>query len=312
VAVKLGRKEIPAGHTIQEFTYNGRLASAQADFGVEVGRADLDAVDQEGVRVGKYYHGGVVQSGDGKWWVYLEWGKDKAVAAWVGGEHNQDFQFVSCDSEKDARAFFAKQMASKNNKRLVEKTVSGQQLWVSKGKSNGYTALTAPSPLYGLPAGSSAAPAPAPAAAPAPPEPEPEPEPEILPFAPALASLVERHTSGRAAETNTIYKLTYKTYASAVHVTLPPIPKTTDPVQQNPVLIRWCDLILPDRQIAFEDIASFKTTPTLSVQTADGSFSVASKIAKRDGSWLRQTLMLHMARRRAAQKLLRQMKGDAA
>ena len=103
-----------------------------------------------------------------------------------------------------------------------------------------------------------------------------------------------------------------QTYASAIHVTLPPVPKTTDPVQQNPILIRWCDLILPDRQIALEDIESFKVTPTLSVQTADGTFSVASKIAKRDGTWLRQTLKLHMARRRAAQKILRQLKGDAA
>lgn len=308
MAVKLGRKEIPDGYTIHEFTYKGRLAATQADFGAEVGRADMDAVDQQGVRVGKYYHGGVVQSGDGKWWVYLEWGKDKSVAAWTGDTHNQDFQFVTCDSEKDARAFFAKQMASKNSKRLVEKTINGQLLWVSKGKSDGYATLSAPSPMYGLPSGSSTATAPAPA--PAPP-PAPEPEPEILPFAPALTDLVEQHTSGRPSETNTVYKLTYKTYAGAIHVTLPPIPKSADPVQQNPILIRWCDLILPDRQIALEDIESFKVTPTLSIQTADGAFSVDAKIAKRDGTWLRQTLKLHMARRRAAQKMLRQLKGGA-
>lgn len=139
MATKLGRKQLPGGYSPEDFTYQGRPAKDQGDFGDDVGIADCACVNQFGeANNSKYYHGGVVKSGDGKWWVYLEWGRIKSNGkSWNGGFHGADYQFVQCSSESDARAFFAKQLKSKNTSRLEQKDVGGVTLWAAKVGSNG-------------------------------------------------------------------------------------------------------------------------------------------------------------------------------
>jgi hypothetical protein len=149
---KLGRKQFPGGYSPTDFTYKGRPAKDQGDFGSDVGVADCVCVNQFGeANNSKMYHGGVVQSGDGKWWVYLEWGRVKPGKSWNGAFAGQDFQFVECSSEGEARAFFAKQLASKNVKRLEEKVIGGVTVWAGKKNKDGYLVQSLATREKGLP-----------------------------------------------------------------------------------------------------------------------------------------------------------------
>jgi len=135
---KLKRKQMPAGYSASDFVYKGRPAKEQGDFGDDVGIADCVCVNQFGEHNNsKHYHGGVVQASDGSWWVYLEWGRVKAGKSWSGHFQGGDFQFVQCGSEAEARAFFKKQLLSKNTKRLEQRTVGGATVWAAKVKKNG-------------------------------------------------------------------------------------------------------------------------------------------------------------------------------
>jgi len=149
---KLGRKTLPAGYSAGDFVYKGRPAKDQGDFGSDVGIADLVCVNQFGERNNsKHYHGGVVQASDGSWWVYLEWGRVKPGRSWNGAFQGGDFQFVQCDSEADARAFFAKQLTSKNTKRLAQTTVGGVTVWAGKKGKDGYLVQSLATREKGLP-----------------------------------------------------------------------------------------------------------------------------------------------------------------
>jgi hypothetical protein len=139
MADKLGRKEMPAGYTAASFAYKGRPAKDQGDFGTDVGIADCGCVNQLGeANNSKYYHGGVVQSTDGVWWVYLEWGRIFAGKSWNGHFAGQDFQFVKCSGETDARSFFKKQLDSKNVKRMERKSIGGKEIWCAKAGDDAY------------------------------------------------------------------------------------------------------------------------------------------------------------------------------
>lgn len=141
MATKLGRKELPAGHSAADFKYMGRPAKDQGDFGPDVGIADMACVNQFGQSTNnaKLYSGGVVQSTKtGCWFVYLEWGRIFVGKSWNGHFAGQDFQFVECSGESDARDFFAKQMASKNTKRGQWIDVAGVRVWAAKAGEDGY------------------------------------------------------------------------------------------------------------------------------------------------------------------------------
>ena len=115
MATKGSRKEIVSGHSQHDFEIMGRAAKTQGDFGSDVGVADMACVDQFGGNKSKYYPASVVKSSQtGAWFVYLEWGRIFAGKSWDGRFNGQDFQFVHCDGESDARTFFAKQANSKN------------------------------------------------------------------------------------------------------------------------------------------------------------------------------------------------------
>ena len=43
--IKLGRKRLPSGYSANDFSYMGRPASDQGDFGKDVGIADMACVN---------------------------------------------------------------------------------------------------------------------------------------------------------------------------------------------------------------------------------------------------------------------------
>ncbi|MFT4978606.1 MAG: hypothetical protein ACI8S6_004516, partial [Myxococcota bacterium] len=202
-----------------------------------------------------------------------------------------------------ARDFFAKQMASKNNKRLTEKSINGQLTWVSKGKSSGYKVI-APAKTRGLPAassGGSAAPTPAPTPAPAPVSAS---APVLEPFVPALAALLVKATSGPIVRTHTSGALVAETYAQGLLITLP----ASGGSPQARLLLSRQHLTLPDQQIPLEDIDGVVTAGGLTLTLAGGSVAVRARLGKQQASWVAGTLKLHVARRRAALTTLRQLR----
>ena len=151
MATKLNKKTLPSGTDAASFTYMGRPAKDQDDFGPDVGIADLSCVDQFGENnKSKYYHAGVVQV-NGGWYVYLEWGRTRGGKSWDPAFRGQDFQFVQCSDERDAREFFQKQCRSKNIKRLESKNLNGRTIWVGKNGKDGYVAQRLATRERGLP-----------------------------------------------------------------------------------------------------------------------------------------------------------------
>lgn len=151
MATKLGRKETPAGVDPTTLKYQGRPAKDQDDFGPDVGIADMVCVNQFGdANNNKYYHAGVVKSAS-RWYVYLEWGRVTGGKSWDPSFRGQDFQFVECTSEDDARDFFAKQCKDKNIKRLEQKKVGSNTIWVGKAGKDGYVVQRLATRERGLP-----------------------------------------------------------------------------------------------------------------------------------------------------------------
>lgn len=152
--IKLDRKVLPAGLGPADFTYSGRPARDQGDFGPEVGVADMACVNQFGAADNsKHYHAGVVRAADGQWFVYLEWGRIRPGKSWQSGAFGgQDYQFVKCPlGESEARDFFKRQCESKNLKRLEEKTIGGKKLWAALDSEDGYIVQRLATRERGLP-----------------------------------------------------------------------------------------------------------------------------------------------------------------
>lgn len=160
MSIKHARRQLPSGYSPSDFEYKGRPAKTQGDFGSDVGIADGACVNQFGEsNNSKHYHGGVVQSSDGKWWAYFEWGRIKPGPSWSGNSftgNSQDFQFIECSGEDEARKEFASKLKSKNLARLEEKTIAGAKIWVAKvdkkGKAkDGYIVMSLATREKGLP-----------------------------------------------------------------------------------------------------------------------------------------------------------------
>lgn len=87
----------------------------------------MGSFSQDGKDSNKYYHGALVQDPQNNWYAYFEWGRTGASAP--------SFQFTQCDSEASARAVFAKQLHSKNDRRGEWVTIAGiRTLRAKKGK----------------------------------------------------------------------------------------------------------------------------------------------------------------------------------
>lgn len=152
MAKKLGRKSFPSGYSPSDFVYQGRPAKTQDDFGDDVGLSDMACVDQFGdSNKAKYYHTGVVKA-KGTWFVYLEWGRVFSGKSWLSGAfQGQDYQFIQCNSEDEARTQFQKKCREKNIKRLEEKKIGGKNIWVGRNGKDGYVVQSLATRERGLP-----------------------------------------------------------------------------------------------------------------------------------------------------------------
>lgn len=151
----LARKALPAGLNPSDFTYKGRPAKEDGDFGPDVGIADMGCVNQFGeANNSKAYHCGVVQSTDGRWWMYAEWGRIQPGPSWNGTSWTrnfQDFQFTPCSSEAEARAAFKKKAESKNTKRGRWDSIAGVRMLVAKPGKDCYVVQDLATREKGLP-----------------------------------------------------------------------------------------------------------------------------------------------------------------
>lgn len=152
---KLGRKHFPSGYTPDDFKYQGRPAKDQDDFSDEVGIADMACVDQFGefgeANKAKYYHMGVMKAKN-VWFTYFEWGRIKSGKSWVGGSFcSQDFQFIECSSEAEARKEFQKKCREKNTKKLEQKLIEGKTVWAGRSGKDGYIVQKLATRERGLP-----------------------------------------------------------------------------------------------------------------------------------------------------------------
>ena len=133
---KLGRNELPAGHTRDDFECFGPVATRDTDF---IGKrlADLGCFKQDegGSDSNKYYFACVAKSKkDGKWYLYVEYGRTRD-----GEPSSPAYQLTECDNEVAAMDAFAKQCAEKNTKRGVWEKVGSKERYVPKPKKSGGT-----------------------------------------------------------------------------------------------------------------------------------------------------------------------------
>jgi hypothetical protein len=132
---KLGRNEMPSGHTREDFDCFGPVATKDTAFdGSKL--ADMGCFKQdEGTDSNKYYHAAVVKSKKtGKFYLYVEYGRTKN-----GAPSSPSFQLTECDSESEACAAFAKQCAEKNTKRGQWEKVGSKERYVPRTKKDGTT-----------------------------------------------------------------------------------------------------------------------------------------------------------------------------
>jgi hypothetical protein len=133
MATKLGRNEVPSGHSREDFECFGPVATKDTDFaGCKL--ADLGCFKQdEGTDSNKYYHAAVVKSKkNGKFYLYVEYGRTKD-----GLPSSPQFQFTDCGSESEAMDEFVDQCNSKNTKRGIWEKVGSKERFVPKPKKGG-------------------------------------------------------------------------------------------------------------------------------------------------------------------------------
>lgn len=132
---KLGRNELPAGHTRDDFECFGPVAKRDTEFsGTKL--ADLGCFKQDGDKdSNKYYHTCVARSKKtGVYYLYSEYGRTVD-----GAPDKPQFQFTECGSEAAAIAEYEKQAAAKNTKRGQWEKVGSKERYVPRVKSNGET-----------------------------------------------------------------------------------------------------------------------------------------------------------------------------
>ncbi len=143
------KKQLPPKCKAEDFKYMGRPAKDQGDFGTDVGIVDMACVDQFGKNSSKYYHTGVLQA-HGRWFAYYEWGRISGGKSWEG-RRPDNYWFVECGDEAEARGCFQKKSLDKNTKRLVEKEIGGETIWVAKPKKDAYIVQQLATRERGLP-----------------------------------------------------------------------------------------------------------------------------------------------------------------
>jgi len=139
---KLSRKELPSGHTLNDFECFGPPALKDGQFD-DTMIADFGCFNQDGKDSNKFYHAAVVKSKvNGTWYVYLQWGRTGTTG---------DIQFWECGSKEEAARAYVKQCESKNVRRGVFKDIGGRQVLCGKPGKDCYRVRPAAKRDVGLP-----------------------------------------------------------------------------------------------------------------------------------------------------------------
>lgn len=128
---KLGRNEIPAGHSRDDFDCFGPVATKDTVFeGCKMADLGCFKQDEGGSDSNKYYHASLVKSKkNNAWFLYVEYGRTKD-----GQSSSPQYQFTECASEADAAITFEKQCAEKNTKRGIWEKIGSKERFVPKPK----------------------------------------------------------------------------------------------------------------------------------------------------------------------------------
>lgn len=140
---KLGKKEIPSGHSLEDFQCFGPPATKDGEFkGTKI--CDLGCFTQDGKDSNKFYVALICKSKkNGNWYCYFEWGRTGSI--------HPDFQFVECSSEEEAQKEYESQLHSKNDKRGEWATVSGIKTLRAKAGKDCYLVRPQATRSTGLP-----------------------------------------------------------------------------------------------------------------------------------------------------------------
>jgi hypothetical protein len=136
MAEKMGRNEIPSGHTRDDFECFGPVVTKDTEFtGCKLADMGCFKQDEGSSDSNKYYHAAVVKSKKtSNWYLYVEYGRTKN-----GAPSSPQYQFTACSSEAEAEKAFTSQCAEKNTKRGVWEKVGSKDRFVPKPKSKGGT-----------------------------------------------------------------------------------------------------------------------------------------------------------------------------
>lgn len=126
---KLGKSQIPAGHTFNDFAAFGPVATKDGDFsGTKI--ADFGCFAQDQSDKNKFYHASILKSKiNNNWYTYFEWGRTGKT---------RDFQFAEFSTESAAQAAYEKQCHSKNDKRGIWVDMCGHRTLQAKKNRDVY------------------------------------------------------------------------------------------------------------------------------------------------------------------------------
>jgi len=148
MAVKLGKNELPAGHTRDDFKGFGPVVTDDTVWG-DACLFDGGCFKQGEVDSNKYYHIAVVQStNNNKWFAYFEFGRTKPD----GYPNKPAFQFTDCATKEEAQAVAEKQFHVKNTKRGKWEKIGSKNRFVAKDpKKDVYVVRPTATRMVGLP-----------------------------------------------------------------------------------------------------------------------------------------------------------------
>lgn len=123
------QRTYPHNLSAEDFKCYGPPASQDTEF-ENTNIADFGCFNQDsGVDSNKYYHACVCSDGEGRWYLYIEYGRE--------GAGRPSFQFTEYASQSEAQKAYVKQCAEKNTKRGQWDVVAGLRRYVPKIKKNG-------------------------------------------------------------------------------------------------------------------------------------------------------------------------------
>lgn len=142
MATKLGKCAYPAGIGPNDLKCYGPPATEDTVFDKAM-VADFGCFKQDEVDSNKYYHVAMCTDPSGKWYVYVEYGRQ--------GAGKPQFQFIECGTEQVARKEFVSKCNEKNTSRGQWDTIGGLRLFQPKAGKDMYSVRRLAKRSYGLP-----------------------------------------------------------------------------------------------------------------------------------------------------------------